>query len=296
MELDIDFSPLEKLREKIGAERKDLPLAPPIEDYNREILEKLKKGIEIDVSDITYAGPFLTCEDAQVVLHIKDTRQTLAEVRNDKHNAKKFHIVWCTTLKTRHRRGGFERYVQTRNPDGIFLVDVFEDENSDELIETEEKLYVCQNCLEEINYNGFEDLVQSSSRNKSRPARRAAVEAFNLGEFLDEYEGVVRYLALPSGTAKTEPPAKYTYEFAKKSKIVKKLAKYCCKECRVNLMSKSRLLHCHHKDHNKSHNELGNLVAICAACHKNNHHPEMHVPRKDIREIERLREEQGIKE
>ena len=287
MELDIDFSPLVRLRKKIGARFNDLSLAgirahdPKIEIeeiLNTSYIEGAASNLDWDVIPITHEG-------VQAILYIKDTEQYIKDIR------KKFHIILpCQTLTTMKKRGSFKKYVKTRRRSGIFKVDAFKDEWKTKKIETEVKLDVCQNCLEKINWKGFADLPHGAPRIE-------AVKKFNIGEFLDEYAGIfIDYGESSLDTDNTAPLAEYTLQYFRKSPIVKKRTNYCCAECGVNLSKRRALLHCHHKDHVKYNNKWSNLVAICAACHKNNHHPHMYVSPEDIREIKRLRKEQGIGE
>ena len=288
MQLKIDISRLEKIREELG-------VSPKVFDASRlgardpeiEIKTRLLRGVEIDPSEIGFVGPFLTYEGVQAILYIKDTMQTLNHIRYEKDRAKKFHVVWCRTLDRKRNEGTFEnRYVMTRRTDGVFKVDAFIDDMKTQKIESEETLYVCQNCLDFINYQNFMDLPQGK-------ARREATHNFDIETFLDEYEGTVRYLALPSGTDETEPLADYNKEFARKSPVVKEKAGYCCQECGVDLSSTRRLLHCHHKNHKKHDNRWVNLSAICILCHKN-HHAHMTVSEDDELEIKKLRRRQGL--
>lgn len=289
MQLKVDISGLERIREDLGVSLKSFNTSG-LEERDPEIVikKKLVGGVEIDPNELVTVGPFLTYEGVQAVLYIKDTMQTLSHIRYEKDRAKKFHVVWCRTLDQKRRDGTFEnRYVMTRRTDGIFKVDAFVDDEKTQKVESEESLYVCQNCLDFINYENFSDLPRGA-------ARRTATHNFEIEPFLDEYEGTVRYLALPSGADNTEPLAQYNHEFAKRSPIVKQKANYCCEECGVDLSSANRLLHCHHKNHKKHDNQWVNLSAICALCHKDNHHSHMHVSKADELEIRKLRARQGI--
>lgn len=290
MQLKIDISRLEKIREGLGVPLKAFE-AKKLDGRDPEIIIKrrLVKGVEIAPSELETVGPFLTYQGVQAILYIKDTMQTLNHIRYEKDKAKKFHVVWCSTLNQKRRDGTFEnRYVMTRRTDGIFKVDAFIDEFKTKKIESEEELYVCQNCLGIINYQNFSDLPRGN-------ARKVATHKFEIEPFLDEYEGVVRYLSLPKGTDKTEPLSEYDSEFSKRAPKVKQKAHYCCEECGVDLSSNRRLLHCHHKNHKKHDNKWVNLSAICALCHKENHHAHMHVPKSDELEIQKLRQRQGKK-
>lgn len=289
MQVRLDISGLEKIREELDIPLKAFDtLGLEARDPEIEIKRRLVKGVEIDLSELETVGSFLTYQGVQAILYIKDTMQTLNHIRYNKDRAKKFHVVWCSTLDKKSRDGTFEnRYVMTRRTDGIFKVDAFVDDEKTQKIESEESLYVCQNCLDLVNYQEFSELPYGK-------ARRTVAHNFEIEPFLDEYEGIVRYLALPSGADKTEPLAQYDSEFVKRAPIVKKRARYCCEECGVDLSSAKRLLHCHHKNHKKHDNQWGNLSPICAICHRDNHHSHMRVPKIDELEIQELRRRQGI--
>lgn len=282
MEIKIDISGLERIREGLGVPLKEFMPKSLAEQEEIKIVTELEKGVEIDVSEVKLAGPFLTYRGVQAILYIKDTMQTLDTIRHDKHNAKKFHVVWCKTLEQKHQDGSFQRYVMTRRDDGIFKIDAFLDEYKKRKVESEEELYACQNCLKKINYQNFQSLNNGK-------ARRSAAQHFDIREFLDEFGGDVRYLDLPMGTDKTEPLAEYNAEFARCSPIVKKKANYHCEECGVDLRNHKKYMHCHHKDHRKHNNALSNLAAICALCHRDNHHKSMYVSREAELEIKKLR-------
>lgn len=281
MEIKIDISDLERIRERFGVPLKEFT-PKPLADKEAIIKDILIGGVEIDASEVELTGPFLTYRGVQAILYIKDTMQTIDTIQHDKHKAKKFHVVWCKTLEQKHQDGSFQRYIMTRRADGIFKIDAFLDEYKTKKIESEEELYACQNCLRKIDYQNFERL-------KNQEERRAAAQNFDIGEFLDEFEGVVRYLDLPMGTDKTEPLAEYNAEFARRSPIVKNNADYRCEECGVDLRNHKKYMHCHHKDHRKHNNALENLAAICALCHRDNHHKSMYVSREDELEIKKLR-------
>lgn len=263
-------------------------IRPEIRDV--KIIEReLEQGVEIDSGNVELTGPFLTYQGVQALLYIKDTRHTLERIRNEPERSKKFHLVWCKTLVDMDERGKFGRYVLTRRKDGIFKVDAFTDDSKTELTESEEALLVCKNCLAELEYNDYRTNLSFHQKN-------ALVRTFEIEKFLDEYEGVVRYLRLPSETDNTAPVARYTVVYSRRSAIVKKNAGYICQEekCGVDLSRMRRLLHCHHIDNKKYNNAWSNLVAICARCHKKRHHPEMYVSRADIELVEAIMTSQGI--
>ena len=284
MEIKVDFEDLVRIRERMGAPYKRFNIRGLDErDPEIQIVEqKLEKGIEIDPSEVERVGPFLTYKNLQAVLYIKDTHYTLYDIRHKKKEVNKFHIVWCRTLEEKKQNKTFEnRYVMTRRTDGIFKVDAWSDETRTEKVEIEEKLYVCKNCLRHIDYKGSD---KGNHINQ-------VVKSFDIQEFLNEYHGVIVYLALPKGTDKTEPLARYTDQFVRRSRLVKEKAGYVCEECGVNLRNYRNLLHCHHKNHKKHDNGLNNLVAICALCHRDNHHKHLPLNKSDeakIRELQQL--------
>ena len=59
-----------------------------------------------------------------------------------------------------------------------------------------------------------------------------------------------------------------------------------CKSCRVDLSEQKRLLHVHHLNGEKSDNSAGNLIVLCADCHrKEPHHGHVHVKLADVKAI-----------
>jgi len=282
--LDKELSDLDDLRKRIGASYKEFHASGlETRDPEIEIIKLLSAFVEIDPSEVETSGPFLTYQRVQAILYIKDTMQTIQKIRYEKDTAKKFHVVWCRTLQQKNHEGTFQsRYVMTRRTDGVFKVDAFQDDSRSKKIESEEELLVCQNCLTLIDYKGFRKISGTQRKRK-------AVRDFDIQEFLDEYEGVVRYLSLPTGTDKTEPLADYTEEYVRRAQIVKQQAKYRCGECGVDLKGYKKFLHCHHKNHRKYDNRWTNLIAICALCHRDKHHKEMRIPREAEDIISKIR-------
>ena len=60
----------------------------------------------------------------------------------------------------------------------------------------------------------------------------------------------------------------------------------CCERCGY---SKKEILHLHHKDRNRSNNDLSNLELICPNCHYEEHHLEKSWLRADVGEDGGLR-------
>ena len=281
MELRIEFQKLEALVRELGLTRYDFALRRPEDPW------RIFEGdIEVGSGDVGGAGGILTYEDVQVLLYIKDTRHTENHIATNPHESKKFHIAWCEVLERMLERGRFNRYVVTRRDTGLFKVDVRINEFSREQYETEAKLLVCQSCLKFLNYQDFETLEE-------RDQRRKAVERFDIGAFLKEYENIVRYLTLPQQTDENTPVANYDAAFTRMSQSIKMEQNFRCKNCGVDLRQHRWLLHCHHIDHNRTNNNSTNLIAICAYCHQKEH-PHMFVRREYLQTIKTLREQQGL--
>lgn len=286
MKIEVDFSGLDKLRQRLDFPKQDFP---PERLMNID-KKKLWEGITVSPDDIDIGKDGeLLYHNEHVIVYIKDTRQTLDNIRNKKHNAKKFHLAWCRTLDDKNRRGTYKsRYVVTNNTTGLFKVDAFVDDTKTNIIESEEELFVCQNCLDILNYKGFE---VGSEKN----GRLQFVENFEIGEFFSDYKDSpqIGFMDLPHRTDKTARKAEYSKEFKRRSELAKEKANYTCQDCNVYLGEHKRLLHCHHKDHIKTNDTFANYAVVCALCHKENHHsdnPIMGVPEKDRKLIEKLRD------
>lgn len=290
MKLNLDLSTLKKLVKSIGADEKHVDFfidfdLEPIDDIDIE----LEAGKEILANQIQDVNGLLSHAGRQVILYIKDhtfdNNPTLSGLQKDGSKGRKFHITDCQTLKRMRAQKRYDRYVVTTNTSGFFKISARN--NYGMIEEGDVKLDVCQNCLEQLNYNDYKFL---NYENKMKE-----VKSFNILEFFEQYSSFIRYL--PSGIAKIKDAA-YTDDWEEISREYRVSVSYKCEECGVDLSNSSqtkKLLHVHHINGVKGDNRYENLKALCIDCHKKQpNHNHMLCKKDYIMKINELRIEQGI--
>ena len=285
MKLDVDFSALDMAVKKMGAQSIKIEFTDeiiPIEPIDK----RLNQGIEVNFRDIDFDTGLASYQGRQVLLYIKDhgAGDRIYSTIQDGSKGNKYHIADCKTLADMRRKGRFDRYVITNKVDGVFRISG-RDTRSNELIEGEAKLSVCQNCLESINYKRFSSLP-------SRNARQNFVSKFSLADFFDTYSSFFKFM--PSGIAERSSNT-YSDNWDVISIKIREQVNYQCQQCGLDLSFNKRLLHVHHVNGVKSDNSEMNLRALCCDCHrKQPNHNHMFVPHEQTQQINHLRKEQSI--
>lgn len=279
----IDFPELQALVNRMGASLSSWRL-PPYETTRqrkeREEREKLRRELRrgIEVKNLDEVKPYddlLTHKGEQIVIYIKDTRQDKYTLLYDPENAKRFHVADCETIRHMRRVGLFARYVMTDRQDGKFLV-----EARDSVEPFEAPLYVCKNCLGQLNWKGY-----ASSRSDK------LWKEFSLQDFFAEF--TTFFSVRPLYTDLTAPPAGYTKDWSHLSTELRHQRDWRCDECRVNLSAHHHLLHCHHKNGDKQDNKPKNIAVLCLLCHsKQPYHGRVSTGAAERQIIESLRNEQ----
>lgn len=266
------FDRLTVLRHKVGAPEKTGTfgdLMPPISDIEIKLKEE---GIPVERQDIESVGPYLTYKGEHLaILYIFNSTSSSFELENNdaSKSTPKFHLTWCKTLEQMTRRGRFARYVLSRTESNLFRVEA--NERDPELIkklgEHHElsgiRLFPCQNCLDELQYKGF-DLKSP------KPGRITQVNDFLIKTFLQENDGNLTVMKhLPQTTAVNAKGGGYTKDFPEISRRLREHHNWTCTECGVDMTGKKEGLHTHHIDGVKHNNRPQNLKVLCALCHKN---------------------------
>lgn len=244
-----DHSGLNDLREKMGADFIHDDFDP---EWARIEVQLEESGIDVDISEI-YTAEDSTFEykGRKVLVYIRDQHKHVV----DDGGGYKFHISHCSTYESMIKRNKQKRYVVTNRKDGLFLVNILEN-NAILEKETTLELHVCKNCLS--------NLKLPKDRN-----------AFNILEFFKKHSNTIK--ALPSHTEITAPiNAIYPSNWMEIATNVKDLKKWKCEapECTSkHLFFKSddlhKFLHLHHIDTDRTNNSIKNLMALCIQCHAN---------------------------
>ena len=255
MKIGVNFSPLQDLVHQMRARRSKWSLAPYVPPPVRELRRKLSTGIEAQIAEVKPGpGRLLTFKGEQVLLYIKETRQSKYILQNFPEDARRFHIYECATIGQMRRSNRFERYVVTTRQGGLFAVN---DLKGDEI---EARLRVCKNCLWGINWKDYSSNWDAQKQNE-------LWVQFNLRDFFQTYETFFR--TLPKHSDQTSPRGGYVSGWSHKSDSVKKKRNWRCEECHVKLSAPNHrhLLHVHHKNGVTWDNRSENLAVLCMVCH-----------------------------
>jgi hypothetical protein len=285
IKLTVDLTLLHQAVKTMGAESVVFELSNefvPIEPIDAQ----LGKGLEVNFEDIEFDTGLASYQGRQVLLYIQDHsyNNKIYGVLEDGTKGNKFHVADCEMLERMRQKGRFDRYVVTNKLDGSFSVSGT-DNRTNELIEGETNLNVCQYCLEAINYCKFGSLSRGGPR-------REFVQQFQLGDFFDTYSSFFKFM--PTGVANSQAST-YTQDWDKVSKQIREKFNYQCQQCGLDLRQRKRLLHVHHKNGVKSDNSSKNLTPLCCDCHrKQPDHQHMFIKHDETKLIAQLRNSQGL--
>jgi hypothetical protein len=150
----------------------------------------------------------------------------------------------------------FERFVIASRDDGLFQLHYVDSDHR-----MDKRLDVCQNCLDHLNYKGFQLSMRPN-------IRRTAVQGFSITDFFSIYPKTLHH-SLPAHTDQTAPSNVYSSDFSRISRAYRQKRNWICETCAIPLSNESmqRYLHVHHIDGQKNRNEDGNLKAVCVRCH-----------------------------
>ena len=284
MKLVAEFPALTAQRQRMRAELSDWNIGTATLNPRAKLQAELNKGIKRKTFDDVkvVAGGLLSHKDEQILLYIKDTKQSRRTLENALEKSKRFHVAECKTLREMRECGRFERYIMTNRRDGKFAVD-YHDKETGKRGEIEAAVKVCMNCLEEINYQGYLE---------SKQLRDKIWKEFSISDFLGSY--ATFFQSLPSQSDKTSRPNIYAENWHNISRKRREEVNWQCEQCGVNLSKHKNLLHCHHKSGNVTDNSSANLLVLCILCHaKQPQHAHMSVVPSQKRIITMERSEQG---
>tara|TARA_R110002020_G_scaffold37830_25_gene114148 strand:+ start:13287 stop:14144 length:858 start_codon:yes stop_codon:yes gene_type:complete len=255
MKLEIDFSALDALIERLGAKPTVWSADTGRLSGRDRLLKDLGDGIAIEIEKVAPRGILLEYEGEQVLLYIKDTKSALNTLLHEPEHSRRFHLAECRTIERMRRDKRFERYHVTRRIDGKFKCSWI-DFDSREEGEVEAELKVCKDCLKAVNWEEYND----------DPNRREEIwSRFDIPDFLREYESV--FYNTPSRDDEVAVSARYQKDWPGISKRYRSSRNWICESCGVSLEKNRKLLHTHHISGDLMDNSPLNLQALCVLCH-----------------------------
>lgn len=281
MKLHVNFSALLSSVNIMGANKRKFSLDSMLPDLE-EIDVQLKKGLSVDISDITILdNGLLSYKGRQVLLYIKDHGWNVIAAINNGSSGKKYHVSYCKTLEEMKSKGRYERYVANNDIDGFFLIDG-KNQDTQKYTEGKAELKVCKNCLKHLNYNQY----------KEKSSLDHVFRDFSLKEFFINYQTFFKHQ--PKYKA-SEIKSAYTDDWPEISRGYKESVKWACEGCHLKLKKHPKLLQIHHINGVKQDNSGLNLKALCLECHAqepNHHHMKISVDQKTLFTI--IRNNQSI--
>jgi hypothetical protein len=230
------------------------PLTAPLTPAEIELLGG-GGGIEVKLDQLKIEPDgTLSYRGQRVVLHIRD----LMRVRDDQ-DLPRFHVSYCDTLETMRANKRWHRYVVANPTLNEFTINWIETTTITKI----ERLDVCQPCLIRLGWNGF----SYSSMNKKQ--RREVVTGFTLAEFFSRYPKDL-FSVLPKYKDTTAPINNYPPDWAEIRAKKINSANSTCERCNLTLNEeKTKWLHVHHEDGDKTNSTAENLKVLCLGCHAN---------------------------
>tara|TARA_B100000131_G_C18091781_1_gene602489 strand:- start:663 stop:1550 length:888 start_codon:yes stop_codon:yes gene_type:complete len=294
MKININFPKLDKLVNKMGAEKINWVSGTKSKKIDLSKLFTIE-GLDVKFNELQIKEHgFMYKDGQQVVLYIRDQWESYDEIKRDPYkNGRKFHVIGnCKTIDQMRNSGRYDRYVVTANQSGKFKIIARESKYSNKLKKLETPLSVCLNCLIKLNYQGS----GYSSRGINNEAKLAR-KNFNLKIFFKDF--VQALINRPKYDELSYPDPVYTADYKITQKKLKEARNYCCSRCKVNLsqMNHRHMLHCHHKDGNPGNNSEFNLEILCICCHAEEgfHLIKPKHMRAQYDKCQNIKKEQGIK-
>lgn len=169
---------LNQLRYKMGASLINSFSGSAItKSLDHDFIHRLgTEGIEIESLDdvASLKDNTISFNNKRVILYIRDV--VFNEYRS-KSDLPKFHISFCKTLEDMKQKKRFEKYIVSNQENKNFIINKI---SSNGVQTSNEKLDVCRNCLDKIQWKGYSSGMVALYRNQ-------IVNEFDLKEFFKQY-------------------------------------------------------------------------------------------------------------
>ncbi|MGF6610458.1 hypothetical protein OKW45_005380 [Paraburkholderia sp. WSM4175] len=250
----LDWSSLNALRQKMGAPL-SVSFVPDLrfKEIDLPVLERLQKtGVDVKFDEVeVLSDGTLAYKGYRVLLYIRDISSI-----GHQEDMPRYHLAYCRTLDKMRRNSRFDRYVVANGESGKFQVNVIENGIRTQHV----RLNVCQNCLDQIHWDGF-------AMKMPREGRLALVSRFALPDFFKKYSRDLMAVR-PKHTSDTAPLNDYSQDWSEVSERTKRQRGYRCGKCSTMLrQTDSKFLHVHHRNGQKHDNRDSNLDVLCIGCH-----------------------------
>jgi hypothetical protein len=249
----LDWAPLNNLRSKMAAPLAESFAAISFKRIQLPLIEQLESdGIDINIEEISsLKDGTIQYRGHRVLLYIRDVKNY-----GGRSFTPRFHLTFCNTLRTKQRDQQMSKYVVATRNDGQFLVNTNEGNVAPSLM----RLVVCQNCLADIAWKGFNMSQPRSSRTKQ-------ADEFTLKEYFTKYQRDLFGLK-PEHDSDTSPRNEYPPDWPAISAAVKTRQGNRCESCTRHLLgADSRYLHAHHINGRRDESHEANLRVLCVKCH-----------------------------
>jgi hypothetical protein len=255
----LGWESLNNLRSQMAAPLAESFTAMSFKRIELPLIAQLESdGIDINIDEISsLADGTIQYRGHRVLLYIRDVKNY-----GGRSFTPRFHLTFCSTLRTKQRDQQMSKYVVATRNDGQFLVNTNEGTGASLLM----KLVVCQNCLADIAWKGF-------NKSQSSTSRVQQAEVFSLKEYFKKYQRDLFGLK-PEHDADTSPRNEYPSDWSAISAAVRARRGYRCEGCSRQLLgADNRYLHAHHINGRKDESHDSNLLVLCVSCHadKPNH-------------------------